>query len=101
LIRRIGLGIRKVDSPHVFRIPEDLKNKEDFDNLARLEHARWNAERLLDGWKYGPVKDVSHKTHPCLTGWDKLDATIKTFDYDPLRKIPEFLAQLGYEIYFK
>jgi|WetSurSiteA1Bulk_404760.scaffolds.fasta_scaffold00154_3 ppGpp synthetase/RelA/SpoT-type nucleotidyltranferase len=99
LLRRVGLDIRQVPIPAEFRIPEDLISKKDFEFLARLEHARWNAERLLDGWKYGPVKDVNNKISDCLLPWDKLTAEIKTYDYDPVKNFPDLLGRMGYEIY--
>lgn len=29
-------------------------------------HDHWMATKLRDGWRYGPVKDVEKKEHPCL-----------------------------------
>jgi hypothetical protein len=36
------------------------------------EHDRWMAERLRDGWVFGPVKDASAKTHPLLIPYAQL-----------------------------
>ncbi|GGD73971.1 RyR domain-containing protein [Croceicoccus mobilis] len=35
-------------------------------------HENWMKEKLEAGWKYGKVKDVEKKTHPCLVEFDKL-----------------------------
>lgn len=29
-------------------------------------HRNWCFDKLKEGWKYGPVKDVEKKEHPCL-----------------------------------
>jgi hypothetical protein len=35
-------------------------------------HNSWMSKKLRDGWRYGPVKDVSQKIHPCLLPWEEL-----------------------------
>lgn len=43
------------------------------DALAKLEHARYNAERFSNGWRYSPgKKDLVRKTNPTLVSWDEL-----------------------------
>lgn len=29
-------------------------------------HESWFAQKVADGWKYGPVKDPEKKEHPCM-----------------------------------
>lgn len=36
------------------------------------QHDAWSADKIKDGWRYGPVKDSHKKTHPCLVGYDSL-----------------------------
>ncbi|TAK47256.1 MAG: hypothetical protein EPO23_12520 [Xanthobacteraceae bacterium] len=38
--------------------------------LARLEHERWCADRRLDGWQYGEVRDDARRRHPSLVPFD-------------------------------
>jgi hypothetical protein len=38
--------------------------------LARLEHERWCADRRLDGWEYGDVRDDTRRRHPSLVPFD-------------------------------
>jgi hypothetical protein len=106
ILKRIGLSIRKSDNPELYDLEANLSQVysydpkiSDFELLASLEHARWNAERLLDGWRYGPVKDITKKLNPCLVAWNNLDDGTKKYDFDPVRNIPVLLAKIGYEVY--
>ncbi len=108
ILKRVGLNIRPADNPVLFDIEGNLSNTfsndpkvSDYEILASLEHARWNAERLLDGWRYGPAKDISKKLNPCIKAWHDLDEATKKYDYDPIKNIPVLLAKIGYEVYRK
>jgi voltage-gated potassium channel Kch len=59
--------------------------------LGRMEHARWNAERLLSGWRYGPKKDVANSITPYLVAWEKLPENIQAYDIQAIQKIPTTL----------
>jgi ppGpp synthetase/RelA/SpoT-type nucleotidyltranferase len=98
LLNQVGLGIRKSDNPKIFHLDESFTN---IDRLAQLEHARWNAERLLAGWRYGATKDIKKKLNPYIVKWDDLSDEIRKWDYDPIKNIPALLAKIGYEIYKK
>jgi hypothetical protein len=66
--------------------------------MAEMEHARWNVERLLAGWKLAEKRDISKKLSPYLVGWQKLPEDAKKWDRETVRKIPEFLAKVSLEI---
>lgn len=36
------------------------------------QHESWVAQKVADGWKYGPVKDPEKKEHPCIIPYDGL-----------------------------
>lgn len=38
--------------------------------LSRIEHDRWSAERRLDGWRFGEVRDDARRIHPKLVEFD-------------------------------
>lgn len=42
------------------------------DQTPELSHRGWSAQKLADGWKYGPVKDPEKKEHPCLVEYHEL-----------------------------
>lgn len=44
-------------------------------------HLSWLAEKRAAGWKYGPVKDVDKKEHPCFLPYDELPPEQKSKDY--------------------
>jgi hypothetical protein len=66
------------------------------EQLARLEHDRWMAERLLDGWTYTPgPKDVRRKRTPWLIPWKEMPEDQRDYDRNTVRHLPRFLAQAG------
>lgn len=44
-------------------------------------HESWLAEKTRDGWKYGVVKDVEKKEHPCFVPYEQLPVEQKAKDY--------------------
>ena len=94
-LRRIGCGIGKArgGKASLMRF-----TAEEVEVMAEMEHARWNAERLLDGWKWGEQKDVVKKISHYLVPWPALPDDVKEWDRDTVRRIPEFLAKVGLEV---
>lgn len=43
-------------------------------------HENWLKEKTEQGWKYGKVKDVDKKEHPCFVPYDELPAEQKVKD---------------------
>ncbi len=75
-------------------------NNDEIELMAKMEHDRWMSERLRDGWKYKPgKKNIKKKTSPYLVPWEQLQEDIKELDREPVRKLPVFLAQTGFQIY--
>lgn len=44
------------------------------------QHTVWMATRSRNGWLYGPIRDGSKKTHPCMTDYDSLPDVEKRKD---------------------
>ncbi len=74
-------------------------DKEEIEPIAELEHARWVIERLSEGWKPAPEKDVEKKLSPYLISWELLSNNIKKYDRDTVKNIPRYLAKVGLEVY--
>jgi len=66
--------------------------------LARMEHARWTAERRLAGWTHGIEKCPERKTHPCLVPWNELPDGPREHDRQAVRNIPRLLEMTGEKI---
>ena len=52
-----------------------------YGNTPEQSHASWLTEKVIAGWKYGPVKDPEAKTHPCMVPYDQLDDAQKVKDH--------------------
>lgn len=44
-------------------------------------HDSWLKEKELTGWKYGPIKDVEKKEHPCFVPYNELPLMQQVKDY--------------------
>jgi hypothetical protein len=45
------------------------------------QHESWSAQKIADGWVYGPVKDAEKKTHHCLVPYSELPPEQQQKDY--------------------
>jgi voltage-gated potassium channel Kch len=73
----------------------DSFTPEEIEYMARMEHARWCAERRLGGWTYAPDRDDHARKHPNLLPWSQLTEPIRNIDRQSVKKIPQFLATVG------
>jgi hypothetical protein len=94
-LQNIGCSVDKV---HDRTIEQIEFTGEEIEAMAEMEHERWNAERLSDGWKLGQTKNVTRKISPYLVDWADLPEDVKEWDRETVRKIPEFLAKVGLEV---
>jgi ppGpp synthetase/RelA/SpoT-type nucleotidyltranferase len=94
-LREIGLSVKPAENgkaePFEFAAAE-------LERLAEMEHGRWNAERLLDGWRFGETKDVAGKISPYLVPWAILPDEVKKWDRLAVKEIPVLLAKVGMQI---
>jgi len=72
---------------------------EEVEQMAEQEHARWVVERLAEGWKPAPEKDVNKKLSPYLVSWKYLSEEIRDYDRETVRHIPAYLVKVGLEVY--
>jgi hypothetical protein len=67
------------------------------DNLnagPSAQHDNWMAQKLADGWVYGPVKDPEAKTHPCLVPFEQLPKEQQAKDFLFRAVVEGFLANV-------
>ncbi len=88
-LRAIGRTLEQYAiAPHAF-------TEDEVELLAKMEHARWNAERFLAGWRFDPTKDNARKRSPYLVEWDRLPEEIKEYDREAVRNIPKLFRKSG------
>lgn len=44
-------------------------------------HESWMAQKVADGWVYGPEKDPERKQHPCIVPFDQLPREQQAKDF--------------------
>ena len=95
-LRQIGCSMHPVAGEEISLV--EFTDSE-IEIMAEMEHARWTAERLLDGWTWGEERDVLKKTSPYLVPWSALADDVKEWDRESVRKIPQLLADVGLEVH--
>ena len=78
------------------QLPEELLGLTEL--LAENTHDVWAAERIADGWKYGPVRDDRLKTSPCLVPYSQLPESEKAYDRKTALAAIKAIIWFGYEI---
>lgn len=51
------------------------------DSGPEASHESWMAQKLAEGWKYGPVKDPERKEHPCIVAFAELPPAQQAKDF--------------------
>ena len=70
------------------------------EELSELEHERWLKDKLADGWRYGK-KDSQLKISPDMVPYAQLEESTREFIRASVRNVPEYLKEIGYELYRK
>lgn len=72
--------------------------------LMRMEKYRWNAERTIEGWRYGEPRNNTYLIHNLILPYNELIEKYpgeKDKDEDVIKNIPYILELGGYKIYRK
>jgi hypothetical protein len=67
-------------------------------NSPEESHESWLKEKAETGWKYGPVKDVEKKEHPCFKGYADLPPEQRHKDTIFVSVVKAFAEGLGLTI---
>jgi 3-hydroxyisobutyrate dehydrogenase-like beta-hydroxyacid dehydrogenase len=96
-LRALGYRVDRLrgDQPRVTK----LDQKDQVDLLGKMEHQRWCAEKLLQGYVYGERRDDVAKIQPYLVPWEKLTVDVMDYDRQQVRGIPDALIRAGFGIY--
>jgi len=68
------------------------------ERLADAVHQEWMHQRILDGWVWGPKRDDTLKTHPCLVPFEDLPEEEKEYDRHSAMTTLRMIRELGYRI---
>lgn len=66
--------------------------------LMRMEKHRWNAERTIEGWRFGEKRDNVHRIHPLLVPFHKVAEEEKLKDKSVIINLPYLIELAGYKI---
>ncbi len=70
------------------------------EELAEIEHERWLRDKRADGWRPGPKND-DLRLSPEMVPYAELEPMTKEMIRRSVRNVPEYLKELGYELYWK
>lgn len=68
------------------------------EDLARINHDTWAAQRFEDGWILGPQRDDHARTHPCLVPFEELPEEEKVYDRNAATELLKRVLQLNFRI---
>lgn len=105
--RTLGYEIFRDDPGNDWKIVNEKEfsnrvNDECVDILMRMEKYRWNAERTIEGWRRGNVRDNTYLVHHLILPYNELVKRYpkeKSKDKDIINNIPYILKLGGYKIY--
>ena len=66
--------------------------------LARMEHDRWQGERMAAGWRRAAARNDDRKESPYLVPFDDLPEDVKEIDRATVRSIPALLAEVDFSV---
>jgi hypothetical protein len=86
---------KPLDTSHV-ELPASLAAL--LERLAENTHEVWAAQRMKDGWTYGPKRNDAQKKHPCLIPYAELPESEKEYDRQTAGEALKAVIALGYTI---
>ncbi|MBQ8463688.1 MAG: Ryanodine receptor Ryr [Prevotella sp.] len=84
-----------VDTSDV-RLPEELNVL--IEKMSKNVHEVWAEGRIRQGWTYGPQRDDTLKTHPCLIPYEELTEEEKDYDRNTSIGTLKLILKLGFKI---
>jgi len=99
-LRSVGLTIIEKTTPYDQSQYEKVTEFDNnmLENLAKTEHARWIAERVMNGWVYGEKRDNTFKIHPMITPWENLDYETRDYDFGLIKNMILALNEAGFMV---
>jgi hypothetical protein len=66
--------------------------------LAKNAHELWAAQRISDGWTYGPTRNDQSLLHPCLVPYEDLPESERSYDRNWALSTVRAIIALGFVI---
>jgi len=86
---------RPIDTAHI-ELSADISELREM--LAKNSHEVWAAQRMAQGWTWGPARDDALKRHPCLIPYAALHESEKDYDRAMAIETLKLIVALGYRI---
>lgn len=68
------------------------------EEMAKNVHEVWSQNRISEGWRYGPERNDSEKTHPCLVEYEDLPESERDYDRATSQETLKLILKFGFEI---
>jgi ryanodine receptor 2 len=78
------------------QLPAELE--ELVEEMSKNVHDVWSETRISQGWTYGPQRDDTLKTHPCLIPYEELPDSEKEYDRNTSIGTLKLILKLGFKI---
>ena len=78
------------------QLPAELE--ELVEEMSKNVHDVWSETRINQGWTYGPQRDDTLKTHPCLIPYEELPDSEKEYDRNTSIGTLKLILKLGFKI---
>ena len=89
-VLRIAAGIERWWEPSGEQLKSALaRDPQLMETLARMVHESWRADRELEGWRQGDIRDASRRLHTDLVDYDALTDEKKELDREQIRLLAE------------
>lgn len=69
------------------------------ERLAKNTHEVWAAQRIAEGWSYGPERSDPLKQHPCLVPYEQLPEEEREYDRLVSSAALKTILAMGYTIH--
>ncbi|WP_102371471.1 RyR domain-containing protein [Enorma phocaeensis] len=96
-VHALGYRIVRADDPAAAARIRAF-SPEEIESLAFLEHRRWCAERLRNGWVAGSPRDDERRIHPDLVPYDLLSEQSREYDRVAARTVLAILEHAGFAV---
>ncbi len=94
----LGLATERHSTESSFAVDAEWEKQlaaraEDLERVARLEHRRWIADRVMEGWTFAESRDDDLRHHPDLVAFEDIDRKDQDKDRDQIARLRIFIKE--------